>query len=94
MATLPDLDRQRIWRGLMRWWSKYWEQTNFLSADLLAAVAATDNWIDSNAASYNSALPITFRNNATLVQKTMLFCVVALMRVNQSLLRAVVGEID
>jgi len=78
----------------MRWWSKYWEQTNFLSADLLAAVAATDNWIDSNAASYNSALPITFRNNATLVQKTMLFCVVALMRVNQSLLRAVVGEID
>ena len=21
MAVLPDTDRRRIWRGLMRWWS-------------------------------------------------------------------------
>jgi hypothetical protein len=49
-------------------------------ADLLAAVDATDAWIDSNQAAYNTALPAAFKNNATLSQKTLLFCYVAMRR--------------
>jgi hypothetical protein len=49
-------------------------------ADLQAAVDATDTWIDSNQAAFNAALPATFRNNATLSQKTLLFCFVARRR--------------
>lgn len=41
-------------------------------ADIQAAVAAADDWADTNASAYNTALPVAFRNNASLQQKTML----------------------
>lgn len=77
MAVLPDLDRNRIWRYFMR---RNTDGCAFTKDDLRAAVDATDSWIDSNAASYNSALPVAFRTGATLVQKTLLFCWVAMRR--------------
>lgn len=48
--------------------------------DLAAAVAATDDWIEVNAASFNQALPQPFRGAAGLQLKTLLFCYVALRR--------------
>ena len=77
MAALPDLDRNRIWRWFMR---KNTEVCGFTKTDLRAAVDATDAWIDSNASSFNTALPVAFRTNATLAQKTILFCWVAMRR--------------
>ena len=94
MAPLPDADRVRIQRGLSRWWSNLREPLNLSRPNLLAAIVATDNWIDSNQASYNSALPAAARNNLTLIQKTLLFCSVALARVSINLLRAVFSEVD
>ncbi|MEU0469931.1 hypothetical protein ABZ215_38540 [Amycolatopsis sp. NPDC006131] len=77
MAVLPDLDRNRIWRWFMRQNS---EPCAFTKTDLRAAVDATDSWIDSNASSFNTALPAAFRTNASLTQKTLLFCYVAMRR--------------
>lgn len=77
MALLPDLDRNRIWRWFMR---KNSEGCNFTKGDLRAAVDATDSWIDSNATSFNTALPAAFRTQASLTQKTLLFCYVAMRR--------------
>lgn len=77
MALLPDIDRERIWRYFNRW-NK--EPCAFSKADLRAAVDATDTWIDGNASSYNTALPVAFRTNATALQKTILFCWVAMRR--------------
>lgn len=95
MAQLPDVDRLRIWRGLMRWWSNLWEPVTDLSkGDLLDAIIATDTWIDNNQASYNAALPTAARTNLTLAQKTLLFCAVALARVDIPMLRRVLGEVD
>jgi len=91
MAVLPDSDRLRVWRALMR---ANLSAPNVLKADLQAAVNATDSWIDSNQASFNSALPATFRNNASVAQKTILFCAVALMRVGVEYLRALFGEVE
>ncbi|MFI8872467.1 hypothetical protein [Streptomyces sp. NPDC055243] len=51
--------------------------------DLAAAVAATDDWIDANQASFNSALPQPFRGAASLAVKTLLFCYVAMRRANR-----------
>ncbi|MGW7087538.1 hypothetical protein ACWGH2_29135 [Streptomyces sp. NPDC054871] len=51
--------------------------------DLAAAVAATDDWIDANQASFNSALPQPFRSAASLPVKTLLFCFVAMRRANR-----------
>jgi len=48
--------------------------------DLSAAISATDDWIDANQASFNSALPQPFRSTADLQLKTLLFCYVAMRR--------------
>lgn len=78
MAVLDATNRLRLGNEWMR------RQTETLAgvtkADLRAAVDATDTWIDSNQSSYNTALPVAFRTNATLAQKTLLFCYVAMRR--------------
>lgn len=94
MATLPTEDRIKVWRGLMRWWSKDRERVGITKAQLQAAVNSTDEWIDSSQASYNTSLPTAARTNLTTTQKTLLFCVVALARVSISFLRRVIGEVD
>ena len=48
--------------------------------DVAAAVAATDDWIEANQSSYNTALPLPFRTTAGLPLKTFLFCYVAMRR--------------
>jgi hypothetical protein len=97
MATMGIEDQKKVWRGLMRHWSR--PETvavipNMLKADLLSAVQATDQWIDGNQAAYNAALPEVFRNNASMAQKTLLFCMVALARVSIAMLRQVIGEVE
>lgn len=44
-----------------------------VKADLQAAVNAIDDWIDTNAASLNSAIPQPARGALTLTQKNLLF---------------------
>lgn len=80
MTVLPALDRDRIRRYFMRWNT---ENCAFTKADLQAAVNATDDWIDQNAAAFNTALPTAFKNNASAQQKTDLFCFVAQRRANK-----------
>lgn len=77
MAALPDLDRNRVWRWFMR---RNTESCAFTKTDLRAAVDATDTWLDSNATSFNQALPLAFRTAASLTQKTLLLCYVAMRR--------------
>lgn len=52
----------------------------FTKPDLAAAVAAADAWADTNAASYNAALPAAFRTTATAQQKSLLLALVAMKR--------------
>lgn len=98
MAQLGAEDRQRIWRGLQRYWSNDRETMDLNKTELLAAIVATDTWIDNNAGSYNSALPAEAQSGLTATQKTLLFCAVALMRVDPGLavlLRRALGvEVD
>ena len=94
MATLPLADRQRIKRGLARWFSTLRELLAVNDADLQAAVDAADSWVDTNAASYNSALPAAFRNTATASQKSLLLVAVTLMRQHIDLLKRIFQELD
>jgi len=95
MAELSTEDRQRIWRGLMRYWSNLRTALGTLSkSDIQAAVNATDTWIDDNQASFNTALPQVARDEFTQMQKTLLFCAVALARVGIPVLRRLLGEVD
>lgn len=94
MATLPQVDLQRIWRGLMRYWSNLRETVNVTKEELQSAVNAADTWVDNNAASYNSALPLPFRTAASTQQKSLLLVAVVLMRFNLDLLKRVFGEVE
>ncbi len=95
MAVLSTADRQRVWRGLMRYWSRAGETVAETKAALQVLVNETDGWIDDNQASFSSALTA---NSLTAAQKTLLFCAVALMRVDPGvalLLRRALGvEVD
>lgn len=95
MAELTTVDRQRVWRGLMRYWSNLRETLGaFSKSELYDAVVATDAWIEAAQSSYNAALPNPFRAEATLTQKTMMFCCVAAMRVSPAFARMLLGEVD
>lgn len=102
MAVLSETDRQRVWRGVMRYWCNEPNPapTPFTKAEFRAAVDATDDWIDGNAGGtstntgYNSALPAAFRTAASAAQKTLLFTAVACMRVSPAFARQVLREVD
>ena len=73
---LDATNRTRVGNQLMR--ASGWP--GLTKADLREAVNATDDWIDANQASFNTALPQPFRNTATLALKTLLFAYVAFRR--------------
>ena len=92
MATLPLVDQQRVQRGLMRVAPVIFGAVpTILKIDLLAAVQAADSWADANAAAYNTALPATFRANATTAQKALLLMAVITMRTGLTWLQTLLG---
>jgi hypothetical protein len=94
MAVLSETDRQKVWRGLMRYWSQQQETLGLNKADLRAAVDATDDWIDANQGAFNSALPAAAQSNLTAAQKTMLFMTVALLRMDADFAVRLLGGLD
>ena len=79
MALMTSDERAKVWAYIMRLGAGA-TVPNCLKADIREAVDATDAWIDAAGTSYNNALPVAFRNNASLVQKTLLLCYVAMRR--------------
>lgn len=96
MAVLSDTDREKVQKGLSRYWSTFagTETTPWAHADLRTVINETDSWIDTNQASYLAALSTDFATNATAAQKTLLFCAVAAMRVSPAFARKMLGDID
>lgn len=81
MAILSAENRRRIWAHVMR-------QSALVPGDvtkpqLRAAVDAADDWVDNNAAAFNSALPAAFRAAATAEQKAELLAFVIMRRANK-----------
>ena len=80
MAVLSSAQRQAIRKAWCELLSQRREAFPLIRADLDAAINATDNWIDSNAISFNNALPTAAKNNLSAAQKAELFSFVALKR--------------
>ncbi len=72
MAILTDTERLDVWAKYMRSLSRIAESLGLSKIELRDAVNATDEWVDANASSYNSALPIEARTNMTVMQKAKL----------------------
>lgn len=80
MAVLPDGDRKTVWARMMQAWSDAREGVAITKTDLRAAVDAADAWADSNAASFNAALPAAARNGLTAKQKAAILMYVVARR--------------
>lgn len=78
MAVMSETDRRQSWAHLMR--GIIGNIPNVSKVALRAAVDAADDWADSNATSYNNALPAAFRNNASSSQKAILLAIICLRR--------------
>lgn len=77
MAVLSDNDRIDSWAEFMRLNT---EGIGISKADLRAAVNAADDWANSNAASFNSALPQPARGSLSSAQKARLLSLVVRKR--------------
>lgn len=80
MAVLPEADRDKLARGLMRYWSQSRELTAFEKAGVRQIVDDLDVFIDTNAVTINLAISQPYRNQATTGQKAFIFAAVALAR--------------
>lgn len=63
------LDATARARTAAQWMRENLTACTFTKPDLQAAVAAADQWVEDNSTSFNSALPVGFRTEATAAQK-------------------------
>ncbi len=74
MAVLGTSDRKAVAAGLMR--EPGSDPCAFTKVQLTNAIAAADDWVEANTASFNTVLPAAFRTAATTAQKIRLLCMV------------------
>ena len=81
MAVLTDQERDEAVAGYVE---DYHVKQHFLAKygvdELRGVVDALDDWYDDNLPAINQALPVNFRNTATLKEKALIFAAVALAR--------------
>lgn len=81
--ALTTPQRDQVWKAFMRVIDA--EPCPYIKSVLRTAVDNADDWADTNAASYNTALNVTFRNNATAAQKAALLALVCWLRAGRPL---------
>lgn len=79
MAVLAEQDRFDIWAEYMRD-KAVGAMAALTKPQLRAAVDAADDWANSNAAAFNTALPVAARNALTGPQKALLLVYVITKR--------------
>lgn len=72
MAVLSDNDRFEIVKRFGSDLSASRTAFNLSRADLRAAINAIDDWVDANAAAFNTAIPQPARGTLTAKQKAQL----------------------
>lgn len=80
MAILDATARART---TAQWMRENLEASAFTKADLVAAIAAVDDWVEANQTSYNTALPQPFRSSATAAQKVTVLAYVLWRRIGR-----------
>lgn len=78
--ALPEQDRQAAAADLGRLFSSRGLPCGITKAQLQAAVDAVDAWCDTNATSYNNAIPAAARAALSADQKALLLSYVARRR--------------
>ena len=66
--------------AIQRAWSQTRDSCGFTSAEFRQAMDDMDGYIEANQTAINLAFNAGFRAKATLIQKTLVFCYVAMKR--------------
>lgn len=80
MAILSTQARQVAFKGFIDELNSIREPISTLKGELQAAIDAADQWLEDNAASFNSALPVAARTKLTSKQKARLLVYVIIQR--------------
>lgn len=80
MANMTTEQRAACLADMLREFSSERQNHTLTKAQFQAAIDAADGWCNSNAASFNTALPVAARNALTSAQKARLLSFVALRR--------------
>jgi hypothetical protein len=81
MTTMSEAERVWTWTGLISQMRREVDVGDpAVRNEILAAVEATDDWVDANQSSYNTALPAAFKTWATPRQKALLLAMVLMRR--------------
>lgn len=80
MAVLSTNDRAAAYQALMDRMSADREPQPLTKAQLLAAIGAADDWVDANAASFNTGLTAAARTGLTARQKALVLVYVVSRR--------------
>lgn len=76
--SLTTNQKSKVRQSLHRAYSASGMPMPWTKAQADAAITAADDWIDSQAAEYNAALPAAFRNSASSNDKTVLLLTVVM----------------
>jgi NAD(P)H-dependent FMN reductase len=74
--ALPELVRDAAWQEFMQRESALANALGLTKAELRAAVAAVDAWVDAASPSFNTALPAAARNALSASQKAGLLALI------------------
>ncbi len=77
MADLSESDRAAIHAAIMRQISAASESSDATKAEWRQLINAADDFIDTNAAAYNTSIPVGIRSKFTAAQKALAFMLVA-----------------
>ena len=80
MAVLSEAERLKIFSHYCR---NILAPPSCVKADIKAAVAAADDWVESNQVSYASSLPNPFKSASDATQKTLLLMCVLMRRMGK-----------
>lgn len=103
MATLTDTQREKVWRGLMRYLSSRPAEfpcSGFTKAEFRAAINAVDVHIEGDKAAYVGDLPEPFRTASGASLKSLVFLAVAAAKGSEyisgdlSFARELFGDLD
>ena len=80
MAVLEDAVRATASLKIEKLLSRRRDSVSISAQDVRAAVNAMDDFLDTNAAAINNALPDAAKNNLSAAQKLEILCEVAIAR--------------
>lgn len=80
MAVLPEVTRSHLHRRIMQRISALGSSTSATKSEWRQLIDAADDFVDSNASSYNTSIPAGVRAKFTSDQKALALALVCLSR--------------